>query len=138
MVVEGDGGPRLAIECDGDRYHGPERWADDMRRQRILERVGWTFWRCFGSDYMIDTEGVFSDLVATLDRHGIKPIGHADEPHRFTEHRKVGGDVEIQTDNEDDLSIADEKDEIAVTLQSLAPAIPLEGWRPYYFEILRS
>ena len=50
MVVEGDSGRRLAIECDGDRYHGPENWADDMRRQRILERVGWTFWRCFGSN----------------------------------------------------------------------------------------
>jgi hypothetical protein len=48
MVVEGESGRRLAIECDGDLYHGPERWADDMRRQRILERVGWTFWRCFG------------------------------------------------------------------------------------------
>jgi REase_MTES_1575/AAA domain len=42
MVVEGESGRRLAIECDGDLYHGPERWADDMRRQRILERVGWT------------------------------------------------------------------------------------------------
>jgi hypothetical protein len=50
MVVEGEAGRRLAIECDGDLYHGPERWADDMRRQRILERVGWTFWRCFGSN----------------------------------------------------------------------------------------
>jgi very-short-patch-repair endonuclease len=43
MVVEGDGGRRLAIECDGDQYHGPDRWADDMNRQRILERMGWTF-----------------------------------------------------------------------------------------------
>ena len=50
MVVEGEAGRRLAVECDGDRYHGPEKWADDMRRQRILERVGWTFWRCFGSN----------------------------------------------------------------------------------------
>jgi hypothetical protein len=32
MVVEGESGRRLAIECDGDLYHGPERWADDMRR----------------------------------------------------------------------------------------------------------
>ena len=44
MVVEGGNGRRLAIELDGDRFHGPERWADDMRRQRILERVGWVFW----------------------------------------------------------------------------------------------
>ena len=43
MVVEGANDRRLAIECDGDRYHGPERWADDMRRQRTLERAGWRF-----------------------------------------------------------------------------------------------
>lgn len=126
MVVEGEGGRRLAIECDGDRYHGPERWADDMRRQRILERVGWTFWRCFGSDYMIDTEGVFSDLVATMEARGIKPIGSTDEVYTFTEHRMVGGDVEIQTENEDYPNAADENNEIAKALQSLAPTSPLE------------
>ena len=30
---------RLAIELDGDKYHGPDRWADDIRRQRALERL---------------------------------------------------------------------------------------------------
>jgi very-short-patch-repair endonuclease len=49
MVVEGEGDVRLAIECDGDEYHGPDKWADDMNRQRILERAGWVFWRCFAS-----------------------------------------------------------------------------------------
>ena len=43
LVVEGAGDRRLAVECDGDKYHGPERWADDMRRQRVLERVGCVF-----------------------------------------------------------------------------------------------
>jgi very-short-patch-repair endonuclease len=90
MVVEGEGGRRLAIECDGDQYHGPERWADDMRRQRILERVGWTFWRCFGSDYTIDTEGVVGDLVFTLERMGIQPVGSRAELYSYTEHRTVG------------------------------------------------
>ena len=49
MVVEGANDERLAIECDGDRYHGPDKWADDMQRQRVLERAGWVFWRCFAS-----------------------------------------------------------------------------------------
>jgi hypothetical protein len=39
MVIEGESGRRLAVECDGDLYHGPGRWADDMRRQRILADV---------------------------------------------------------------------------------------------------
>lgn len=47
MVVEGERDARLAIECDGDEFHGPDRWAADISRQRVLERAGWTFWRCF-------------------------------------------------------------------------------------------
>ncbi|HHK5177296.1 TPA: hypothetical protein ACQT19_005993 [Pseudomonas aeruginosa] len=38
MVVEGANDNRLAIECDGDAFHGPDRWEADMNRQRILER----------------------------------------------------------------------------------------------------
>jgi very-short-patch-repair endonuclease len=89
MVVEGESGRRLAIECDGDLYHGPERWADDMRRQRILERVGWTFWRCFGSNYSLDRKGVLDDLFQTLDRMDIKPVGGTISGSRHTEHRVV-------------------------------------------------
>lgn len=87
MVVEGESGRRLAVECDGDLYHGPERWADDMRRQRILERVGWTFWRCFGSNYSLDREAVLDDLLQTLSRMGIEPIGSAPDVSSYTEHR---------------------------------------------------
>lgn len=89
MVVEGEGGRRLAIECDGDRYHGPDRWADDMRRQRILERVGWTFWRCFGSNYSLNPEGVLDDLIETLDRMKIKPLERAAASRGFSEHCTV-------------------------------------------------
>src|SRR5262249_4856521 len=42
LVIEGAGDTRLAIECDGDEYHGPDRWEHDMNRQRVLERAGWT------------------------------------------------------------------------------------------------
>ncbi|MGH7077268.1 MAG: AAA domain-containing protein, partial [Acetobacteraceae bacterium] len=48
LVVEGSDDRRLAIELDGDKYHGPERWAEDLARQRVMERVGWRFWRCWG------------------------------------------------------------------------------------------
>jgi hypothetical protein len=61
-----------------------------------LERVGWTFWRCFGSDYTIDTEGVVADLVSTLERMGIQPIGNQVEQYRYTEHRLVGESIGSQ------------------------------------------
>jgi very-short-patch-repair endonuclease len=60
MVVEGAGDVRLAIECDGDEYHGPDRWAHDMNRQRILERAGWVFWRCFASTWTLRKDEVLS------------------------------------------------------------------------------
>jgi arginase family enzyme/very-short-patch-repair endonuclease len=40
FVLNAPDGRRLAIECDGDAYHGPEQWDSDMRRQSVLERVG--------------------------------------------------------------------------------------------------
>ena len=100
MVVEGESGRRLAIECDGDLYHGPERWADDMRRQRILERVGWTFWRCFGSNYSLDRDGVLDDLFQTLDRMGIKPVGATNTGTSYTEHRVTRRAAGSDTTNE--------------------------------------
>ncbi len=75
LVVEGNEGRRLAIECDGDRFHGPAQWQDDMARQRVLERAGWTFWRCFASSFVRRREVVLADLLQTLQRQGIEPLG---------------------------------------------------------------
>jgi len=73
LVVESDGDQRLAVECDGDSYHGPEQWHGDMIRQRALERAGWTFWRCFASSWSIERENMVTSLKAKLDAMGIKP-----------------------------------------------------------------
>jgi very-short-patch-repair endonuclease len=75
FVVEGNEGRRLAIECDGDRFHGPGQWHDDMARQRVLERAGWTFWRCFASSFVRRRQEVLSDLFSALDRLSIEPLG---------------------------------------------------------------
>ncbi|TGE31415.1 AAA domain-containing protein [Desulfosporosinus sp. Sb-LF] len=67
MVVEGNG-KRLAVECDGDRYHTLENLGEDMSRQAILERLGWRFVRIRGSEFFRDPEGamrlVFERLQA--------------------------------------------------------------------------
>jgi len=75
FVVNGSEGRRLAIECDGDRFHGPGQWSDDMARQRVLERAGWTFWRCFASSWARTREACVRDLIQTLDGLGIEAIG---------------------------------------------------------------
>ena len=75
FVVEGTDGRRLAIECDGDRFHGPGQWGDDMARQRVLERAGWTFWRCYASSFVRRRTEVVSDLIQNLEKLGIEPVG---------------------------------------------------------------
>ena len=75
FVVEGSEGRRLALECDGDKFHGPGQWMDDMTRQRVLERAGWTFWRCFASSFVMRREEVIADLMATLAKMGIEAWG---------------------------------------------------------------
>ena len=106
MVVEGVNGTRLAIECDGDRFHGPEQWRHDMRRQRTLERVGWRFWRCFASSFYREPDAVTNDLVEMLGRLSIEPVPaqRPDQPlNRFTEHRIV----HPPATNQDDIIIPD-------------------------------
>lgn len=90
MVMEGHNDARLAVECDGDKYHGADKWADDMQRQRVLERAGWVFWRCFASAFIRRRKDMLDDLVKTLAERGIEPIGAEGAPRSVhTEHRVV-------------------------------------------------
>ncbi|HSV74602.1 MAG TPA: AAA domain-containing protein [Chthonomonadales bacterium] len=90
LVVEGHNDARLAIECDGDQHHGPDKWADDMQRQRVLERAGWVFWRCFASDFYGRRKEMLDDLIKALAERGIDPIGAEGAPRSVhTEHRVV-------------------------------------------------
>ena len=73
LVVVGARG-RLAVECDGDRYHTtPEQIRHDEQRDRELQRVGWTFWRLPESEFRFDPEQALSGLWEELNRLGIRP-----------------------------------------------------------------
>jgi very-short-patch-repair endonuclease len=87
MVVEGELDTRLAIECDGDEFHGPDRWQHDMNRQRVLERAGWVFWRCFASTWALRREEVLVELVERLTAMGIAPVGAIDKAPGLVEKR---------------------------------------------------
>ncbi len=87
LVVEGENDQRLAIELDGDKYHPPEKWMDDWKRQRTMERVGWQFWRCWGSSYTIDPEGCIDDLIGVLNRMQILPCEGSSSANIYTEQR---------------------------------------------------
>lgn len=78
LVVVGARG-RLAIECDGDAWHGPDAYERDLARQRDLERCGWQFFRIRESAYYVDPAGELEELWATLRELGIHPSGWMDE-----------------------------------------------------------
>jgi very-short-patch-repair endonuclease len=108
LVVEGEKG-RIAVECDGDQWHGPDRYDYDMNRQRILERCGWKFWRVRGSEYYYNPEKALDSLWETLKQYQIKPAGVIDQ-HRPTktmtisltrntehqEHSKIKADLNLK------------------------------------------
>jgi len=66
FVVE-SGGRRLAVECDGDRYHPIEKLAADMERQAVLERLGWKFVRVRGSEFFRDPDRAMAPVFARLE-----------------------------------------------------------------------
>ena len=79
MVIEG-GGKRLALECDGDRYHPLEKLADDMERQAILERLGWQFVRIRGSAFYRNPEFAMRPVFDRLGELEIPQEASADDP----------------------------------------------------------
>jgi very-short-patch-repair endonuclease len=74
LVVEGSK-ERLAVECDGDRFHTLENLQADMERQAVLERLGWRFIRVRGSEYFRDPEPALLPLYERLEAMGIEALG---------------------------------------------------------------
>ena len=71
LVVEGLRN-RLAIECDGDSWHGPEKWDEDLERQQQLERVGWIFTRIRASEFYRDPHRAVQPILKKIEELGIE------------------------------------------------------------------
>jgi very-short-patch-repair endonuclease len=63
---------RLAVECDGDFWHGPAEYEADLARQRELERCGWEFFRIRESVFYADMGSSLKKLWETLDELDIR------------------------------------------------------------------
>ncbi|HET7153592.1 MAG TPA: DUF559 domain-containing protein, partial [Candidatus Kapabacteria bacterium] len=72
LVVSSPTG-RLAVECDGDRYHDMNNLKEDMERQAILERLGWKFVRIRGSIFFRDSDRAMKPVFDKLSELGISP-----------------------------------------------------------------
>ena len=104
---------RMAVECDGEEWHGPEQYENDQARQRQLERCGCRFVRIRGGAFYRSPEAALEPLWEFLEEHGIRP--HADEPPE--PEPPVGPEVaesdedEVPTDVEPRRRVQEEPDE---------------------------
>jgi very-short-patch-repair endonuclease len=90
LVVEGARDQRLAIACAGDEPFVAGQWEQELRYQRVLERAGWTFWRCFASDFILRQEAVLAELQGVLAAQGIQPHkGMQTGPGQYSEQRII-------------------------------------------------
>ena len=117
MVVEDAGGRRLAVECDGYIAHPEHRWAEDMSRQRTLERAGWSFHRIWGPSYYSDPAASREELLEAIARHGIEKHGGIEaKASGIVEFRHVALELEpVDLFEEDDEG--DNEVEESVTLE---------------------
>jgi len=74
LVVEGIT-HRLAVECDGEAWHGMDRYEADLERQRQLERAGWRFVRIRESEFYANREQAIRRVLFACEELGIKPVG---------------------------------------------------------------
>ncbi len=73
VVEDPQTGKRLAVECDGERYHTDETGyptADDLVRQEVLERAGWRVIRIPSRRYWRDPEGCIDWVITALRGSG--------------------------------------------------------------------
>ncbi len=80
IVVFGSDGAKVAIECDGDRYHTLENLEADYRRQLMLERLGWRFIRIRSSRFFRDPDETMTRVIERLEELGIQRTGASEAP----------------------------------------------------------
>lgn len=73
LVVEG-AKSRLAVECDGDHWHGIDNYESDVERQRLLERRGWVFHRVRESRFYAQRGQTIESLITALSRQKVQPV----------------------------------------------------------------
>ena len=64
---------QIAVECDGDAWHGSEQAWTDAGRQRFLERIGgWQFFRVRGGEYYSNRKNALEPLWKLLRTNDVQ------------------------------------------------------------------
>jgi len=98
LVVEGTNG-RLAVECDGEFWHGPDAYAADMARQRQLERAGWTFERVRESAFYADRKSAVEKIIDACSSLEIYPWSQGSDMPQEIRGDEVFAATEVETED---------------------------------------
>ena len=112
LVIQGEKS-QLAVECDGDFWHGADAYAADMERQRKLERCGWNFFRIRESRYYADPEKALEPLWSLLEQMGILSLTATYKQDTEPEDDNGFDEEDEITEEFETISISAEEDEDA-------------------------
>ena len=91
LAVVFSNGVKIAVECDGDAWHGSEQAWTDAGRQRFLERIGgWQFFRVRGGEYYSNRKNAMEPLWKLLRANDIQ-----EEETPIANNHKQNGQEEI-------------------------------------------
>ncbi len=91
-----DGVNKIALECDGERWHTQDNYYKDLERQEILERVGWKFIRIRGSAYYRAPEEAMKIVYLELEKYNIKP-DYTCEVENKTEENEIIKEIKLMS-----------------------------------------
>ncbi|MDO9465153.1 MAG: AAA domain-containing protein [bacterium] len=99
-------GTKLAIECDGDKWHGADQYQNDLMRQKVLERCGWQFFRIRGGDYYSNREKALVPLWEIFDKKPIKDTEPIEEKDKNLEidDSNIGDNIKKEFDDNSELT----------------------------------
>jgi very-short-patch-repair endonuclease len=89
LVLEYDDA-RLAVECDGDAFHGVDQFQADLSRQRMLERAGWRFVRIPGSRFYADPDREIDGVIRMASEVGILTRAEIESSRPLVQASRIG------------------------------------------------
>ena len=124
IVVEDAHGHRLAVECDGDRWHSSDsQIRSDLYRQRTLETIGWRFHRFLASEWYSEPE---LHLAAILDE-----LQRSERPSSRRNPVESSDDVEFT--EEDEADMFDEVDDEPIEETQVDASVVDGAWNGQLF-----
>lgn len=105
MVALLPDGTKIAIECDGDKWHGPEQHQNDIMRQKVLERCGWQFFRVRGYEYYTNREKALEPLwnmIPVFEEKEIEPLSdYGYQKSNIQQEKEVRADDSLDVQSSD-------------------------------------